>query len=274
MTDEREYVLGTDDEELARLGLQHRAWRVAALEGFANGGFLPGMKLLDLGAGPGWVTVDLAELVGPKGRITAVEISPRFAKHLRATAAARGLGNVDVIEGDAEALELPAASLDGAWTRWVLAFLKRPERAVAAVARALKPGARFVIHEYVAYDSMRVAPRSAAFDTVVKAVITSWRASGGEPDRALELPDMLESAGLELTSVRMLPTVARPTDLRWLWPDSFYKSYLPTLVKGGWVTQETERTFWVDWKDRATRPGAYFVGPTVLETVATAPPKH
>src|SRR3954467_438634 len=96
-SDETDYVLGTHDEEVARLGLQHRVWRPVAtdcwrragttpgsrLRGFGGGrraGITVGSRVVDVGAGPGYATVDFAEIVGPRGAVLAVERSARFLK--------------------------------------------------------------------------------------------------------------------------------------------------------------------------------------------------
>ena len=75
---ERDYVLGTEDDEVARLGLQHRVWRPRMLDAWARAGINVGQTVLDVGCGPGYATVDLAEIVGPSGKIVAVERSQRF----------------------------------------------------------------------------------------------------------------------------------------------------------------------------------------------------
>ena len=68
MADEKDYVLGTHDEEIARLGLQHRVWRPRVLDAWRRAGFTLGQTILDVGCGPGHATLDLAEIVGPRGR--------------------------------------------------------------------------------------------------------------------------------------------------------------------------------------------------------------
>jgi ubiquinone/menaquinone biosynthesis C-methylase UbiE len=62
---EKDYLLGTHDEEVERLGLQHRVWRPRASDAWRRAGFTTGQTLLDVGCGPGWATLDLAEIVGP-----------------------------------------------------------------------------------------------------------------------------------------------------------------------------------------------------------------
>src|SRR4051795_5267543 len=91
-----DYVLGTRDDEVERLGLQHRVWRGRVLEAFGKAGIGPGQTIIDIGAGPGFVSADLAELVAPGGKVIALERSRHFADKLRA----RGLANVEVREHD------------------------------------------------------------------------------------------------------------------------------------------------------------------------------
>ena len=96
MADEREYVLGTHDEEIARLGLQHRVWRPRALDGWLEAGFTTGQTLVDVGCGPGYATIDLAEIAGPSGRVVAIDRSQRFLDALQANAARRCLPNIEI----------------------------------------------------------------------------------------------------------------------------------------------------------------------------------
>ena len=124
---EPEYVLGTHDDELARLGVQHRIWRDRMLHLCRHAGFGPGSRLVDLGCGPGFATIDLADLVGVTGSVIAVDQSLRFLAALRAAAAERGLRNIETREANLESWELPASNVDGIWCRWVAAFVSSPE---------------------------------------------------------------------------------------------------------------------------------------------------
>ena len=75
MANEKDYVLGTHDEEVARLGLQHRVWRPVASDCWRRAGITIGSRVLDVGSGPGYATIDLAEIVGPTGEVLGVERS-------------------------------------------------------------------------------------------------------------------------------------------------------------------------------------------------------
>src|SRR5439155_11319771 len=73
MSRDRDYLLGTHEEELARLGLQHRVWRPVVLDCWQRAGMTVGKRVLDVGAGPGYAAVDLAEIVGPTGKVIVLE---------------------------------------------------------------------------------------------------------------------------------------------------------------------------------------------------------
>src|SRR4029077_1636950 len=62
MTAELEYVLGTADAEIRRLGMQHAVWRSDATHAWRVAGFRPGSTIIDVGCGPGFAALDLAEL--------------------------------------------------------------------------------------------------------------------------------------------------------------------------------------------------------------------
>src|SRR5206468_8135297 len=113
-TAERDYVLGTHDDEIARLGLQHRVWRPHALDGWRRAGFTVGQTLLDLGCGPGWASADMAEIVGESGRVVAIDRSRRFLEVVES----RGFPQIETHEVDLDEGELPAIEADGAWARW------------------------------------------------------------------------------------------------------------------------------------------------------------
>jgi ubiquinone/menaquinone biosynthesis C-methylase UbiE len=158
MSSERDYVLGTHDEEIERLGLQHRVWLPRASDAWRRAGFTSGQTLLDVGCGPGWATLDLAGIAAPTGRAIGVDRSRRFLDAARARASALGCENVQFHELDLDTQPLPAVPVDGVWSRWVYAFVKDPRALLARVAAVMKPGGVMVLHEYVDYRAWRVSP--------------------------------------------------------------------------------------------------------------------
>ena len=82
MPQDRDYILGTNNEELRRLGLQHNVWKPYVLECWQRAGITVGHKVIDIGAGPGFATIDLAEIVGETGEVHYIERSDNFAKSI------------------------------------------------------------------------------------------------------------------------------------------------------------------------------------------------
>ena len=77
------YVLGSHAEERGRLERQHQIWRPEMLAGWDRAGFCPGQRLLDVGCGPGFASLDLGERVGAHGQVLAIDSAPAYLEHLR-----------------------------------------------------------------------------------------------------------------------------------------------------------------------------------------------
>ncbi len=265
---EKDYVLGTHDEELARLGLQHAVWRPRATDAWRRAGFTAGQTLIDLGCGPGYATLDLAEIVGPTGRVVAIDRSRRFLDALEAAARARGLTHVETLELDLAIDALPAVAAHGIWSRWIYAFVPEPRRLLERAARALRPGGTMVLHEYADYRSWRLSPASEAFDRFVAEVMASWRANGGEPDVGLDLPRWLGELGFEVRALTPLQDAARPHDHVWQWPRAFVRSGVPRMVETGRLTAEQGREVTAAFEAFEATPHAFQLTPVVLEIIA------
>jgi SAM-dependent methyltransferase len=264
---EREYVLGTNDAELARLGFQHQVWAGATAAAWARAGFRPGGRILDVGCGPGYATFDLANLVGARGRVIAVDVSERFVGYLEEERRRRGLEQVETRVEDLETLSVPESSVDGAFARWVLCFVRDPRLVVERVARTLRPGGTFAVIDYCHYEGLALAPPGETFTRVVAAVAGSFRRSGGNPNVGLEVPGFMREAGLEVHSIRPVVRVARPGSALWEWPATFFANYLPGLVRAGAITEDERGAFSREWDERARTPGAFFLTPPMVEVV-------
>jgi SAM-dependent methyltransferase len=225
-----DYVLGTRDDEVERLGLQHRVWRGRVLEAFRRARIRSGQTVIDVGAGPGFVTADLASLVGPAGKVIALERSPHFVDKLRS----RGLTNVEVREQDvSQPFAITAA--DASWCRWLLSFVPDPAATVDHIAAALKPGGIALFHEYAAYETWRMMPPHPLHERFRSLVMQSWSDTGGEPDVALRLPQWLGEAGFEVVETRLLADIIKPADETWQWPRSFMETGAHRLHELGYI---------------------------------------
>lgn len=271
MAADRDYVLGTHDEEIARLAIQHRVWRHRALEAWMHAGLTVGQTLVDLGCGPGYAAFDLAEITGPSGKVVAIDRSRRFLDAMRSAASQRDLRHIEAIERDFDSDDLPAMAADGVWVRWVFAFCRHPQELLKKAVRLLKPGGTIVIHEYFDYATWRFAPPSPIFDRFVAAVMESWRAEGGEPDIALELPHWLHELGMTIRRLHPIIDVATPDHFLWQWPSTFVSSGTRRLVELGRLTAEEAEAVIADLSERAKDGRSLMFTPAVLEIIAQAP---
>ncbi len=268
MSGERDYVLGTHDEEIARLGLQHRVWRSSALDCWYRAGISIGSRVTDVGAGPGYATVDLAEIVGPTGEVIAVERSARFLRAAAALCERHGLSNVRLHELDLMRDPLPVERQDAVWCRWVASFVSSPETLVEKIVAALRPGGIAVFQEYVAYATWRLAPRRSAVEEFVQQIMDSWRASGGEPDVAPSLLQHLTNHGFTIRHAAPIIFCVRPQNYIWKWPAAFLESGLNRLLELKRVDATWVESVRGEFRAAEADLGTLMLTPMVLEIIA------
>lgn len=265
---EKEYVLGTHDKELARLGLQHRAWQACAREAWHSAAIRPGQTVLDVGCGPGYATVDLAELVGPSGRVIAIDKSDKFLTALDSECSQRELGHIATHKADFDCGEFPAVTADAAWCRWVFTFLRQPRELLSRIAKSIHPGGVIVIHEYFDYATWRSMPPCPELEEFVRCVMASWRDQGGEPDIAPSLPRLLEEVGFEPRALKPIIDVVQPADLKWTWLRTFVEIGRQRLVDLGYMSESRSQAIWQAFQEIEGTSGTSMITPAVLEIIA------
>jgi SAM-dependent methyltransferase len=268
MSVDRDYVLGTHDEETARLGIQHEAWSPIVHECWRRAGVTAGDHIVDVGAAPGFAAFDLARLVGDCGHVTAVERSARFVQAGRETARERGLRNVTFVEADLMADPLPPGEYDAAWCRWVASFVESPVVLVDKIASAVHPGGVAMFHEYVDYASWRFSPALPLVEEYIGCVMASWRAAGGEPDVAATIPPLLAERGFVIEYAEPRVYCVRPGDALWTWIATFIGSNLDRLVDLGACESEWAEAVRVEFGTAQAGGASLMLTPMVLEIVA------
>src|SRR3990170_3369009 len=120
---------------------QIRAWLAGATEAMLDmAGIKPGSRVLDVAAGAGDQTLDIAERVGPQGFVLATDLSPAILEFAAINARRAGHGNVETRVVDGERLQVDEASFDAAVCRLGLMFFPDPLQGLREMYRALKPG--------------------------------------------------------------------------------------------------------------------------------------
>ena len=158
----------------------------------------PGLKILDVGCGPGAITVDLANYA-PGGHVTGLEYSGEILEHARAHAADSGATNVEFLQGDAQALPFPDATFDVVHAHQVLQHIPDPVLALREMRRVTKLGGI-------------VASRESDFGGFVwfpEDSLHEWaelyarvnRGNGGEPCAGRRIKAWAREAGFDETSI-------------------------------------------------------------------------
>ncbi len=191
--------------DLMSFGL-HRLWKDFAA---SQCRLRPGERVLDLAGGSGDMSVRFAPRVGPQGEIVLVDINEAMLAVGRARLADRGIaGNVEFVQADAEALPFPDRSFDCVCIAFGLRNVTHLDRALAAMARVLRPGGRAAVLEFSrppsaalhrVYDafSFAVLPRLGRAVTGDEASYRYLAESiRRHPDQE-KLKAMMEAAGFE-----------------------------------------------------------------------------
>src|SRR5918996_73067 len=107
----------------------------------------PGERVLEVGPGTGYYTLDLAEWVGDEGVVEILDIQQEMLDHTMQAAQQRGIANIRPTQGDARSLPHEGDSFDAAVLVTVLGEISDQDAALRELERVLKPGGRLVVGE-------------------------------------------------------------------------------------------------------------------------------
>ena len=127
----------------------------------------PGERVLEVGPGTGYYTLDVAEWVSPGGSVEILDVQQEMLDHTIARAAERGISNITPTLADATKMPYEDGSFDAAFLVTVLGEVPDQDAALRELARVLKPGGRLVVGEllgdphYVSHRSLRLRAAGA-----------------------------------------------------------------------------------------------------------------
>jgi ubiquinone/menaquinone biosynthesis C-methylase UbiE len=108
----------------------------------------PGMKVADVGAGTGFLTLLVAAAVGPEGRVFAQDVVPEFLGHIAEGAKQKGLTNVSTVLGEQKSARLEPDSIDLALVSDVYHHFEFPRPMLESLRSALRDGGRLVVIDF------------------------------------------------------------------------------------------------------------------------------
>lgn len=154
-----------------------------------------GMSILDVGCGPGTITLDLAEAVGESGAVIGIENVPAPLETARANAERRGDGHTRFELADVYALPYDDDSFDVVHAHQVLQHLADPVAALREMVRVARPGGLIAARD-ADYAAMTWHPASPGLTRWLDVYRRLARANGGEPDAGRRLLGWAHAAGL------------------------------------------------------------------------------
>lgn len=188
------YVLAHGASGRERLRVLARVMEGGTTRLLQTVGIAPGAHCLDVGCGGGDVSVILARLAGPNGRVVGVDFDPVKVEMATGEAAAAEIAHLSYQTGSVYELA-PDGSFDVVTARLVLSHLADPAAALERMVGALRPGG-VVVLEDVEFSAHICWPRLPAMDAFIRLYTAIATSTGGDPEIGPKLAGMLRQAGL------------------------------------------------------------------------------
>ncbi len=222
-----------------------------------------GLEVLDVGCGPGTITVDLARRVAP-GRVVGIDRSDEVVAQAAKYATEQDVA-VTFETGDVYALAYDDDSFDVVHAHQVLQHLTDPVRALTEMRRVTRPDGVVALRD-ADYSCFSWAPLDPRLDRWLELYRAVARRNGAEPDAARFLKGWALAAGFsDVQASSSTWTYAEPESCRWwgaLWADRCELSAFGEQALSYGLTDRAELTDIASaWREWAARPDAYFSVP-------------
>jgi len=245
--------------------LERRTAQDAA--GFLLPHLRPGMRVLDVGSGPGTITLGLAEHVAP-GMVTGIDLQPKQVERARELARERGLANVRFEVGDATALPFDAGAFDAALAHMVFMHLPEPARALGEMRRALSSDGVVGLRDADLATTVR-HPSSPLWERFLELRRWAHERQGSDGSIARRHREVLREAGFGRSETRATTMGSGSNDAaerRAPWLLSQLAGFGPAAIADGRADQATVDAIAADITAWARHPDAVFFT-VVCETV-------
>jgi ubiquinone/menaquinone biosynthesis C-methylase UbiE len=227
-------------------------------------GLRPGERVLDIGCGPGFLTLEMATEVGGAGWVSGVDLSEAVLAAARLRGADHpGAAWVGFHQGDAVDLPFPDNSFDAAVATQVYEYVADIPRALSELARVLRPGGRAVI---VDTDWDTIVWHSSDLPRM-RRVLAAWDEHLADPYLPRTLRPALRQAGFATPRTEVVTTL----NLAWDGYSQGLAGLIAAFVPGRLDLTESDATAWTDDLRRLGEDGRYFFSLDQYLFVATKP---
>jgi SAM-dependent methyltransferase len=234
------YPLESSEDERRRLVAQGELLAPLTRQLFERAGIASGMRVLDLGSGPGDIAFAAARIVGPRGSVIGVDRDPAQVAFAQRRAKAEGLGNVRFVAADFREIELSPA-VDAIVGRLVLMYAADPLAALTRALRNLKAGGVIALQESIIdYEApVLIEPRDGLAAKAAGWFRAGFAHAGVQPRMGLRLFGLMRAAGLDpSTEMDMrVPIQQGPEGALFSCLTAVVRSQLPAIVASGAATE-------------------------------------
>jgi len=231
-SDIESYPLGYSAHESRRLVAQAALLADITKEALERAGIGSGMRVLDLGCGPGDVSILAASLVGASGSVVGVDRWEPSIETARRRAGAAGLHIVRFIQGELDAFDIEE-EFDAIIGRFILLYLRDPASLLKRLSRRLSRGG-VVLFQEVDMSTVAQHPPSALFAEVYRWAFGAFSASGAERDMGAKLLPTFLSAGLPRPEmIAVTPVQSGPNSAYYEFLSDMIVSMLPVIESAG-----------------------------------------
>lgn len=242
--------------------LRSHSWRTAANSAaYLLPRLAPGVALLDVGCGPGTITLDLATHVAP-GRVVGIDTVEAPLEVARANASERADTTTEFAIGDVYALDFADDTFDVVHAHQVLQHLTDPVAALQEMRRVCRPGGTIAVRD-ADYAAMTWFPADRRLDDWLELYEQVARGNHAEPDAARHLLAWAHAAGLDdVVCSADTWCYASASEREWwggLWADRVTQSALAEqAVARGLATPDRLEELADGWRAWAAHPDAWF----------------
>lgn len=234
------YVLGHSPWAIQRLRLLGQIYQPFTRRMFTEAGITTGMQVLDVGCGPGDVSLIAADLVGETGRVLGIDASIDMIHAAQTRVDAAGLAQVSFMAADLRNNLVLDQQFDALVGRFILMHLPDPAAVLRHLLTSVRPGGIVAFQEYdLSSYTDAFYPPSPLWEQAYRLSTLAFERAGGNLHAGMQLPSMFRAAGLPAPQMKYEASIGADPD----WPGfdlraADVRQFVPLILQFGLAIEE------------------------------------
>jgi 2-polyprenyl-3-methyl-5-hydroxy-6-metoxy-1,4-benzoquinol methylase len=264
------YVLPIGRNDAARLDVIHMVYGAVSMKGLEEASISKAVCAADIGCGTGAMSRWMASRMEPAGRVDAIDIAPEQIEIARGIDAEGGAGSIHYEVGSAYEPGLPEERYDVVFCRLVLCHLTEPQRAVAQMARLLRPGGRLVLVDMDLRDIFTM-PHCEFYSAYINECVIPYETKVNvDYSVGVRLPQLMMGAGLRTDFVVADQPIFRDGPGKHLW-ETTWTLALQRAVPEGVITMERGKELIAGMEQHTANPDVWVAVAKMFAVVGNKP---